>query len=258
MTAGGPDLVFRFMAALQVLTRLPVTLARAPTEDEQPSLAAFYPAVGLVVGLCGLLVGGVASWLAPEQTLLPGLLTIATWAVVTGGFHIDGLADSCDGLLSGKRGEEAGAILKDSRVGTMGAVAVFLVLALQAVAAGALLHGGHPGAVVQAAVVGRMSAVLTAFSFQPPPWASPTSLGRRVIGRVQGDWLLQAGAFCVVSGLILDFPVSWVLPAAAGLALGWGMARWGERVLGGATGDVLGACVEVAQAGALVTALLLS
>ncbi|MFH1808797.1 MAG: adenosylcobinamide-GDP ribazoletransferase [Pseudomonadota bacterium] len=258
MSTAPPDLAFRALAALQYLTRLPVKLGRAPSEEEIPSLTAFYPAVGLVVGLCGLLVGGAVSWLAPEQSLLPGLLTIATWALVTGAFHIDGLADSFDGLLSGKRGEDAGKILKDSRVGVMGAVAVFLVLALQAVAAGSLLHAGHLGAVVLAPVVGRLAAVVVAFVCRPPDWAGVNSLGRLLVGKVQGDWLRMASVTALAAGVVLAWPFGWILLLAAGLGLGWAMARWAERVLGGVTGDVLGASVEVAQTAVLVLAVLLN
>jgi adenosylcobinamide-GDP ribazoletransferase len=121
-----------FFIALQFLTRVPVPRWVGWQPEWLHHSARHFAAVGLVVGGAGALVLWAAAHLWPA--LVAVLLCMAATVWITGAFHEDGLADTCDGLGGAVTRERALAIMKDSRLGTYGAVGLLLVLALKAAA----------------------------------------------------------------------------------------------------------------------------
>src|SRR5215217_5242711 len=117
----------RFLLAVQFLTRLPVPRGLATTETELGKAAAFFPLVGIIVGASAAAVFLLGQRFAPLSVAV--FLTLAFAAFITAGFHEDGLADTFDGLGGGWTRDRALEIMRDSRIGTYGSLAlIFLVL----------------------------------------------------------------------------------------------------------------------------------
>jgi adenosylcobinamide-GDP ribazoletransferase len=207
--------------------------------------------VGLAAGgiAAGVLWAG-ARWAGP---LLGSVLAIAVLAALTGGLHLDGLADLADGL--GSRRPAAGAleIMKQSDIGPFGVVALVLTLLIQVAALDrAQALGRGEIAVAAAAVTARLA--MTAACRPGVPAARPSGLGALVAGSVRPAVL--AGLAGATVGGAAAFGVIFAVAVVAGLAAGLALAAVAVRRLGGITGDVLGAVAEVAAAACLlVTAL---
>ncbi|HEU0100737.1 MAG TPA: adenosylcobinamide-GDP ribazoletransferase [Mycobacteriales bacterium] len=233
--------------ALTTLTVLPVRGPRALDRRTAGQAMALAPLVGLLVG------GAAAAVLAglravTEGDLLPAVAAVAVLAGLTRGLHLDGLADTADGLASYLPADRAREVMKAPDVGALGMVTVVLSLALQAAAlAGAGSRGA--AAVLLAAGAGRVAvcaACTPAF-----PAAAPGGLGALVAGTVRPVvpllWVLVA----VAGALALDGPRG-AAAVLAGLAVAALLLRHCVRRLGGVTGDVLGALVEVATTATLI------
>jgi len=229
------------------LTRLPVG-RRATTADAMLRAAPLYPIVGAAIGA---LVGAVALGLAALlPTLIAGALAVGLEVAVTGALHVDGLADSADGL-AGRRPEDALAIMRDHAVGTYGGVALALDLLVKAAALGALAEAGAVAPVVAALSLSRAAPLplATALPYARPGEGTGRLLGERLgLGRAAaGVSIAAAAALAMVQ---LD-ALALLLAVAVVAALVGILAR---RRLRGVTGDVLGAATELSATVALVTA----
>ena len=240
--------------ALTFLTKLPWPW-RGPADETALARSMFwFPWVGALLGLIfwGAWAGLQKMLPAPAAAAL--LLTLTVW--VTGGLHLDGLADTADGLGGGRTPEEALTIMKDSRVGAFGVISLilglvlkfslFLSLATQTRGAGALLL--FP-------IISRWSMVLLAYL---SPYArAEGGLGQAmtlgVSPRVLMGASLSAGGLAL---LILGAPGLVLFIAAA--ALVWLGSLYFQRRLGGITGDILGATNEVVEIMVLAGALILT
>lgn len=217
------------------------------------------------VGLPGpgdlLPVDRSGSWRA--DPLLGAALTVGLLAVLTRAMHLDGLADTADGLGSGKPADRALEVMRRGDVGPFGVVTLVLVLLVQVLALGDLVASGAGASGLLLALVTSRS-VLPLLCSRGLRAARPEGLGQLVVGtvgRVQlGMALASAVGVLVLVGL-LAFGASVVDPGllvqvgvavAAGLAAATYLARRAVRRLGGLTGDVLGASVEAAFTASLV------
>ncbi len=238
-----------FRTALAFLTRLPG--GRHP--DDAGDLTASVPwfgAVGVVVG--GF--GAVTFWIGHQLELGPLLAAVGAvtvTALVTGGFHEDGLADSFDALAGGWTVEDRLRILKDSRHGTFGVLALVLVTAWK-VAALVELDASHGVvAILVSHVVGRSGAVALMGTVRA---ANDRGLGAdytRDLGRLGAVLGAAVGVVAAVVAYGVWAPVV-VGSAAIGVAL---IGRWAVRRVGGVTGDLLGAAEQVGEVAVLVTAV---
>jgi cobalamin 5'-phosphate synthase/cobalamin synthase len=235
----------RFLAALAFLTRVPIR--RSFEASEVGRAALVFPLIGAGIGLVQL---GAFRLLRPHlPSLLIAVLVVALSAWMTRGLHLDGLADLADGLGGGSTREDALRIMRDPAVGAFGVVALVLLLAIK-IAAVEALDSGH--ALVLAPALARWSAVPLGF-FLPYAREGQGGLGAAMTG---GAGLLELlGSLVLALGLSflvpLDFAIrSWAAVLLVSLLVG-GLAR---RRLGGVTGDVLGASVELAEASVLVAA----
>ncbi|WP_240617354.1 adenosylcobinamide-GDP ribazoletransferase [Nocardioides speluncae] len=236
------------------LTILPV---RPPTTVSRPVASWAMTLAPLAGGVLALLVAG--PWaLAMEydgfgQPLLMGALAVSVLAVLTRAMHLDGLADTADGLGSGRRGDEALAIMRKSDIGPFGVVALVLSLLIQ-VAALAECGAHAPAALAVALVVSR--TVLPVLCTAWFPAARADGLGSLVAGSVpplRALVSLLVAAALVVGVLVVDDAPRLGF-AALGLLAGVGLALHARRRFGGLTGDVYGACVEVTFTAALMVA----
>jgi adenosylcobinamide-GDP ribazoletransferase len=232
-----------FLCALGFLTRLPAPHGTLSEADVARS-AGFFPWVG---GLIALLLAGAAWMLGPLGPRVAALALVAVWALLSGALHLDGLADTFDGL-GGGRGERARTleIMRDSRIGAHGATALVLVLGLKWAALERVLELGL-GAWLAAPVVARLVATVLLASF---PYARHQGLGSAFSGRV--------GLREVAVGCLALLPLAWLfrlgfaLPALLGAAVALVLALRMHRLLGGLTGDVHGAAIELCETALLV------
>jgi adenosylcobinamide-GDP ribazoletransferase len=221
--------------------------------------------VGLLLGGLGagvLLFAGAGGVSGPRR-LLGAALAIALLAAATGGLHLDGLADTADGLGSRRPAPAALEIMRRPDVGPMGVAALVLVLLIQVAALGAIARiPAAAAALVLAAVTGRV-AVVVATGY---PAARPGGFGALVAGRTagRGRALTVVVLFGVVAAAGLAFGGGWALAvrglgaALAGLLAGALLQYAAWRRLGGLTGDVFGAILEVSTATVLVVCALAS
>jgi cobalamin 5'-phosphate synthase/cobalamin synthase len=235
----------RLLAALAFLTRVPIR--RSFDLSDVGRAALFFPLVGAGIGL--LQVGALRLMNPHLPPLLVAVIVVALSAWVTRGLHLDGLADFADGLGGGSTREDALRIMRDPAVGAFGVVALVLVLAVKIASVDAL---ASPEALVLAPALARWTVVPVGFFL---PYARESGgLGAAMTGGAGRFELL--GATVLALGISLLFPFKLALfSLAAVLFVSLLVGAVARRRLGGMTGDVLGANVELAEASVLVAAL---
>lgn len=242
------------LESVALLTVLPVPRrARTSTRGVLP----WAPVVGL---LLGGIAGGVAVLGAEGATPLVGaVLAIAALAVLTRGLHLDGLADTADGLGPLRAGERALRVMRQGDVGPFGVAALVLTLLLQVACLDALLRAGVGWPeLTTAAVVARLAMART--GLPRVPMAAGSSLGRSVSGTVSPSWFaICAGVVIAVLAAVAAFgdptaATRLALAAAVGLLAAELVHRSACVRLGGVTGDVMGAMGETTTAAFLLTA----
>lgn len=239
-----------FWLAVQFLTRLPTPRVEIDAPARGVSVL-FYPLVGLLIGVLLVLL----HWpLASADAGLEAALLLLAWVLVTGGLHLDGLADSADAWL-GSHGDRARAlaIMKDPCSGPAGVVAVVLVLLVKFAALSALLWESEWEALIVAPLLGRAALVALLLT---TPYVRPDGIGAdhaAHLPRVLAAGVLAVTGIAVVAWL--EWDGLWLLAAAAAAIFGLRYLMF--RRLGGTTGDTLGAGCEIVEATALVTLALL-
>lgn len=224
------------------LTSLPVQLPRPVTMRDLAQAVYAFPVMGAFVGL----LGGLA-FLAASLVGLPGLpagiLAVLAMILATGALHEDGLADTADGLGAGTDRERALAVMRDSRIGSFGAIALILAL-LGRVISLAPLH--DPVLVLKVLVgAGMVSRALMAVVMLLQPSAKATGLAAEA-GRPEPIRVAIGAGIALLVGLLLLQQMGLVAIAAA-VAAALLLAVWLGRRFGGCTGDTLGAVQQVAE-----------
>ena len=224
-----------------------LTILPTPTFDYQPGglgqAARWFSLVGL---LLGLLLGG-AQWLLAGlfPPLLTATLTVTLWAILTGGLHLDGLADCCDGLLAPTTRERRLEIMRDPRCGAFAVVGVVLVLLIKVTAVAALTNPLPP--LLMAPTLARWLLLWVA---KAPP-ARPGGMGAELRDHLAAQsWLL--GALPPLLVLIIFFSLQLLVAALAAALTVWLLVRAAQNRIGGVTGDVFGLTVELAEVAVLL------
>jgi adenosylcobinamide-GDP ribazoletransferase len=246
-----------FLRAIGLLTVLP--LRTRWDEHTVPGRAmAFYPLTGALIGglLAGLAYLLSLSRLPATAPLLPTALILAAWAGITGGLHLDGWADCCDALFVPVTRERRLEILHDPRLGSFGGIGLAILLLVKlASIQGVMASPTRLSVLVIVPTVARWALVLAARAF---PLARPDGmaahfrqgLGAREVAIATVTAVLVAALFAALAGWHGLVPL--VVASLAMLV----MARLAVARLGGLTGDVYGAIVELAETAALVGACL--
>jgi adenosylcobinamide-GDP ribazoletransferase len=240
---------------IRFYSRLPVP--RLPGEGDIHALPDFrfvpraVPLAALVIALPAALVllGGGVAGLHP---MLTAALAITALVVTTGAFHEDGLGDSADGLFGGQTPEQRLEIMKDSRVGSFGAVAIALALLLRVTALGSIVAaaGGLAASavVLAAAMASRASGVWLLFNEAPArPGGAAAAVGKPSSTTA---WIAIGLSAGLGFGLILvaKAPPNGLLLALSLAALATlGLAHLARRLIGGQTGDIVGAVQQVTE-----------
>lgn len=240
--------------AASFLTRLHVPTV-AGAADVGASVR-WFPLVGAMLGG----VGAGVAWMLRDLGGMPPTMTaaivVAFGVWVTGAIHLDGLADTADGFGGGRTREDVLRIMRDSAIGSYGATALVLVLTIKTLAIAELLQRGPvlPFLTAAPAVSRWTVAVLAAWL----PYARDgAGLGRAVTGEQRRNGLLIAtvsAALIAVTALRLEGMILLVVAGAVTLWIG----RFTRRRIGGVTGDVFGAAVELAETAVLIAAVLIT
>jgi adenosylcobinamide-GDP ribazoletransferase len=249
-----------FFVATQFLTRLPTPQLAAFETSWLSASARYFPLVGSLVGAINVGVWWVARQVLPASVAVGLMLAVSM--LVTGAFHEDGLADTCDGLGAGGSRERILGIMKDSRIGAFGAIALFLTLGLKWTALVALPVALFPLLVMTAHMLSRWCAI--GLIWRLPYVRDAEGKSKPFADRLCGtEWLLS-GAIGTL-GLV---PIAWlsaergalepriILVAMVCAAVTAGIAAlYFRRRIGGYTGDCLGAVQQLAELAFLIGAL---
>jgi adenosylcobinamide-GDP ribazoletransferase len=234
------------LVGLQFLTRLPVRV-EVPTAREITNSYHFYPVIGLLLGLAAAVVYRGSCMMFPGSFSIVVMLAFLVW--ITGALHEDGLADVADAIGGGWTRDQRLDIMKDSRIGAFGAVAVALVLlgkysALSSmpVGAGGNGLGRSEAAVVIAQMLGRYAFLLVGYWNRPARegLGSEFMKGLRPVHLITGS-LMSAGAAVLLAG---SRGALALICAAAVVVIA---SIYFRRKLGGVTGDCLGATFQFVE-----------
>lgn len=232
-----------FLGAIRFFTRLPVPAWIGHSADALNASARYFPAVGLIVGGLGALVYLAALQLWPQPVAV--LLAMAATLYATGAFHEDGLSDAADGLGGGWDKARILDIMKDSRVGSYGVVALWLGLTGKFVLLAALDSALVPWALLAGHAVSRYAATLLLATMDYVR-DDLQSKAKPLATRLPAGALAAASAFAGLALLPLPWPQALAGCLLAALATLWLAAKF-RRWLGGYTGDCLGAVQQVAE-----------
>lgn len=241
------SLLTQLRLAISFLTILPVIDGRPASEDAVARSFGAFPLVGLAIGFA--LVG--EDWLLAHLLgqVIRSVLLVASLVVVTGGIHLDGLADTADALGAGCDRDRALEILRDSRVGTFGATAIFFDLTLKILALSTLVGSRRYLALVFAPMLARWAMPLVSAGL---PYLRSSGAGSTLLKKGS----LGSPSISIVSLLFVTLlwgvrPLALGIVIAAAIVLAMRLFYW--RWLGGVTGDLIGACGELVEIAILVT-----
>jgi adenosylcobinamide-GDP ribazoletransferase len=258
-----------FLLLIAFFTRLPVPQVEWSEEGYRRAVRLL-PLVGLIIGALLAVVSCLRFVVSP---LISAVALLFAYALITGGLHFDGLADTCDGMFSGRTRERSLEIMKDSRIGTFGVLGLLLV----GFSYVALFTQASPLALLVFPVVGRAAPLLAACL---APYARSEGMGKTTALSGSAASLAVALLFVVAASLLL-IPLTWLLAAVPGQASVFGdsfaagglsvmpalllpagislasafvalacvawMTRCFKRRLGGVTGDTFGALIELSS-----------
>ncbi|EPZ8123108.1 adenosylcobinamide-GDP ribazoletransferase [Yersinia enterocolitica] len=235
-----------FLATLQFMTRIPVperwTQGLALDNYERGIIG--FPFIGLIVGVIG---GVVFTLLAPWCGVpLAALGYVLVLALVTGAFHLDGLADTCDGVFSARKREQMLEIMRDSRLGTNGGLALIFIVVAKVLVVSELALRDAPMLLMltAASVAGRTVIVL--LMYRQRYAREGNGLGNIYIGKVTGKQTLITLAGGAILTLLLGQGAA-LLALVISMVVVALLATYLRRRLGGQTGDTLGAAAEVGE-----------
>lgn len=224
--------------AFGLMTTLPIRLPDNWSAGDSGRAAVWYPFVGLVIGALTWLVWRGTNFIFPS--FVAGVITLVAWVILTGGLHLDGLADCGDGLFVSAAPERRLEIMKDPHVGTFGVIGLLLVLLLKAMTLSALpLTSGL--SIVLAASLARWCILLGALV----PQARASGMGADFASGFQSSFLVW-GALVPV-GLMICTGVPGVLSALTGIGAAACVIWLAKSRIRGVTGDVFGMIVEIVE-----------
>jgi adenosylcobinamide-GDP ribazoletransferase len=233
--------------AFGLMTTLPVRLPDDWSAGDSGRASVWYPFVGLVIG--------ALTWLAWQGTMLvfppfvAGMITLIVWVLLTGGLHLDGLADCCDGLFVSAQPERRLEIMKDPHVGAFGVIGLILVLLLKAAVISSLASASSFG-ILLAASLARW-CILPAGML---PLARPSGMGADFAAGFRRSFIAWGAIIPIALAVLLG--VSGVISALTGLGAAALVLWLAQSRIGGVTGDVFGMLVEIVEIVVLISFLI--
>ena len=231
----------QLLLMLQFFSRLPLPWQLTVTEEDFHQGILFLPLVGLLLGAVNALAYWLGAMLGGRE--LAALAAIVSNLWLTGAFHLDGLADTCDGIYSSRKRERMLEIMKDSRVGTNGACAIVLDFLLRWVGLSLLTETMAPLVLLLMPVAARSCNPLLMQSV----YARREGLGNLFIGKV--SWSRTLASVLIGGGLVYGITGHWLVLAGFALVVLFQFLfrQYITGILGGMTGDTLGAGDECSE-----------
>ncbi len=243
-----------FLAAIQFLTSIPVPLKRELSPEQLGRATAYFPVVGLIIGGILVILNWLLGFILPASVV--NALLIVALVIITGALHLDGLADTCDGIAGHKPVEERWRVMHDSRTGAFGVVGIVLLLLVKYVALNNIPSVFTIAVLLFMPVVSRWAMVYAIFVFR---YARPSGLGTAFKTATRWPEFTVATIFTLgiavalyplfsITGLLLIFGI-WIITTSFAFYLKYKFA--------GLTGDTYGAINEVAEVMALLFAIVI-
>ena len=236
----------RFLAALQFLTTLPLPWQDKIRPEDAPRSTGFFPVVGTIIGLILFGLSLALGLLLPPAVVR--ILLIVSLVIITGGTHLDGFIDTCDGIGGYKTPEERWQVMHDSRAGGFGIIGVCCLLLVKYLALNSIPTNLLMITLILMPVISRWTMVYAIFAY---PYARPSGLGKAFKQEASGQSLAIATAIALavaiglarLAGLVIILG-TWVMVIA--------MAAYLKRKFAGLTGDTYGAINEAAEVCVLI------
>lgn len=244
----------KFFAALQFLTTIPLPRLLALKPEDANGSAAYFPAVGL---LLGLILAGL-DWvliLVLPQAMVNAML-IAALALLTGALHLDGFLDTCDGLAGHRPVEERWRIMHDSRAGGIGVIGAILLLLVEYISLNSIPASYMITTLIFMPVVSRWAMVFALVAY---PYARPDGLGKAFKEQTRWSSFAIATLITIVAGMaIFRLHLNGLIIIVGVWLVTLVLAGYLKRKLAGLTGDTYGAINEVAGVSVLILVILLA
>lgn len=232
--------------AFQFFSRIPINKEVEFDENNIRFSIVFYPLIGAIIGI---LSGLVYYILFEFNTNIASLGAIFMILFLTGGIHIDGLSDTFDGFLSGRDRERTLEIMKDSRVGTFGAISIIMLLLSKYVIISSFVHY-LPLALTLSMVNSRIVLIRI---ISTKKIARPGGLGDMFNKSNPGKYVLYSWTAYIAILLIIN--IAYIIPLIITIIFGEMFSAWSYKKVGGMTGDTYGAIVEIGESISLLAYL---
>ncbi|HEX9020181.1 MAG TPA: adenosylcobinamide-GDP ribazoletransferase [Nitrospirota bacterium] len=240
-------MIRNFITALQFLTVIPVSREHRFEEGDLAKSMVYFPVVGFLIGLLLVYVDKIFALVVLPQSIA-NLLLVALSVLITRAIHIDGLADTLDGIMGGSSADSRLAIMKDSRLGTAGALGIFFVLLIKYLCLNNLFNGEKAAVLLTAPTLARWSQTLMVFKAN---YGRENGMGKAFVGhlRTSGFTATTFVAVGLAAFVILQEEARTqilVMSTLVGVALLTLLGRkYLVHKLGGVTGDAIGAISEL-------------
>ncbi|MCQ8130431.1 adenosylcobinamide-GDP ribazoletransferase [Methylomonas rivi] len=236
------------LIALQFLTRIPVDFQLTANDAALGRSVLYYPLVGFLIGV---LLSFLALVLSGAPDMVAAAVVLSAWVLLTGGLHLDGLADCADAWVGGLGDEQRSLrIMKDPAAGPIAVLVLLLVMLVKFTALFVLIQQNDLIPLMLAPLLGRCAILLLMLS---TPYVSPKGMAEKLLANLP---LGEARTVVVVSLAFAGLFMGW-----ANVLLACGLLFWVRYAaltrLGGATGDVYGAAVELIETAGLLAVVLL-
>ncbi|HLD36732.1 MAG TPA: adenosylcobinamide-GDP ribazoletransferase [Planctomycetota bacterium] len=249
------------LVALQFLTPIPIKLKSVEPKDLARSMR-YFPLIGLLIGLFLVLVKTLAFGPLNFSGMITATLMLLTLTALSGGLHLDGLSDMCDGFYAGRSREEIVKIMRDPHIGVMGVIGIFFILMIKwSVLASlplSMLYYSNI-ALILVPFLGRWAMVIAAAA-GPYAQAAIDGTAKPFVDNVTRKDAIISTVITLVVTLALSFISGnfvWVALMIVALLVVMAMVMISRKMLGGLTGDILGAVNEVTEVAVLFGAYLI-
>ncbi len=243
-----------FINAFQFLTIFTLKRKHEVNEGDLARSIAWFPVVGFLLGVILVYSDKALLWILPHTNTLSNALLLIISVITTRALHIDGLADTLDGLMGGKDKESRLRIMKDSRLGTAGALGIMFILLLKYLCLNNLFAGSRTEALLVAPIFGRWSQAIMVFRSS---YGRESGMGRAFVGHLRLSGLFAASAVTIGISAFVD--ELWTFALVPTVILFTLAARlYLVRKIGGITGDAIGAVSEINEVLAFILFVILS
>jgi len=230
-----------FLFSLQFLTVIPLKLARPPEVRDYAKAVFFFPVVGLL--LAGMLISANLVLTIVYPPLLASLFLVILLTVLTGGLHLDGLADTFDALNSGKEQEAMLAVMRDSSTGVMGVLSIVSVFMTKVFLLTFIPRNIKSFAIAGMLVTSRWSMTVVLRFFK---YARQQGKAREFVQNMSTPVLIAASCFAAIVSAA-SFGIRGIALLVVSGVVAFGFAHFAATKIGGITGDVLGAVNEISE-----------